>query len=128
MKVLTVKQPWATLIAEGYKQYEFRSWRTTYRGDIYIHAGKGIDKNYIEKLKELNLNYPTSQILAKVTITDCIELNEKIGNIIYEENPLIYGRHHDGYAWKLETIEKMNMDKKINGKLGLWNIEESSLM
>ena len=28
MKVLTLKQPWASLIVEGYKEYEFRSWKT----------------------------------------------------------------------------------------------------
>ena len=38
MKVITIKQPWATLIAEGIKKYEFRSWKTNYRGEIYIHA------------------------------------------------------------------------------------------
>lgn len=28
MKVITLKQPWATLIIAGYKKYEFRSWKT----------------------------------------------------------------------------------------------------
>ena len=42
MKVITIKQPWATLIAEGYKEYEFRTWNTKYRGELLIHAGKGI--------------------------------------------------------------------------------------
>ena len=45
MKVITIKQPWASLIAYGYKRYEFRSWKTNYRGPIYIHAGKGTDKS-----------------------------------------------------------------------------------
>ncbi len=44
MKVLTIKQPWATLIMQGDKRFEFRSWQTKYRGDLLIHAGKGIDK------------------------------------------------------------------------------------
>lgn len=44
VKAITIKQPFATLIAEGLKEYEFRTWRTKYRGDILIHAGKGIDK------------------------------------------------------------------------------------
>ena len=30
MKVLTIKQPWATLIMQGDKRFEFRSWRTKY--------------------------------------------------------------------------------------------------
>lgn len=40
MKVLTIKQPFATLIAEKLKEYEFRTWKTKYRGEILIHAGK----------------------------------------------------------------------------------------
>ena len=52
MKVLTIRQPWATLIVEGYKRFEFRSWKTNYRGDILIHAGKGIDKEAMERLKK----------------------------------------------------------------------------
>ena len=34
MKVLTIKQPWATLIIQGNNRFEFRSWKTKYRGDI----------------------------------------------------------------------------------------------
>ena len=45
MKVLTLKQPWATLVAEGIKKYEFRSWKIKYRGKVLIHAGIGIDKD-----------------------------------------------------------------------------------
>lgn len=44
MKAITIKQPWATLIAKDYKEYEFRTWKTKYRGDILIHAGKEIEK------------------------------------------------------------------------------------
>lgn len=50
MKALTIKEPWATLIIEGYKEYEFRSWKTNYRGKILIHAGKSIDKKGKERL------------------------------------------------------------------------------
>ena len=52
MKVLTIKQPWATLIMQGDKRFEFRSWQTKYRGDLLIHAGKGIDKeqNIFQKI------------------------------------------------------------------------------
>ena len=48
MKTITLKQPWASLVANGYKEYEFRSWKIKYRGDILIHAGKGIDKEEIK--------------------------------------------------------------------------------
>ena len=40
MKAITIRQPWASLIASGTKKYETRSWKTNYRGPIAIHAGK----------------------------------------------------------------------------------------
>ncbi len=39
-KALTLHQPWASLIALGVKSIETRSWSTSYRGPLAIHAGK----------------------------------------------------------------------------------------
>lgn len=39
MKALTIRQPWASLIAHGVKTIETRSWSTKYRGPLAIHAG-----------------------------------------------------------------------------------------
>lgn len=38
MKAITIWQPWASLLACGAKGYETRSWATSYRGPIAIHA------------------------------------------------------------------------------------------
>jgi hypothetical protein len=40
MRILTLWQPWASLIALKLKQYETRSWPTGYRGKLAIHAAK----------------------------------------------------------------------------------------
>lgn len=37
MRILTLTQPWASLIAIGAKTLETRSWRTGYRGPLAIH-------------------------------------------------------------------------------------------
>ena len=42
MKTITIKQPWATLIMQGDKRFEFRNWQTAYRGELLIHEGKNI--------------------------------------------------------------------------------------
>lgn len=42
MKALSLTQPWATLVAIGAKRIETRSWATTYRGPLAIHAAKGL--------------------------------------------------------------------------------------
>lgn len=124
MKVLTVKQPWATLIAEGYKLYEFRTWNTKYRGDILIHAGISIDKKAMEKFTYLNLDYPISKIVAKVTITDSIKLNEQIAKeILTQTNTFDHNNYHrDDYAWCLSNVEKINDDKIVKGHLSIWNL------
>lgn len=126
MKVITLKQPWATLVAEGLKKYEFRSWKIGYRGEILIHAGKGVDSQYMKKFEHLNLTYPKSKIVAKVVIEDCIELTDEINKKIIEENELVYGnnQHRTGYAWKLTNIKKISSDKELKGKLGIWNYKE----
>jgi len=128
MKVLTIKQPFATLIAEGIKQYEFRTWRTKYRGQLLIHAGKGIDKKAIEKYKKYNLEYPSSCIIAKVTLTDCIKIDEEAKIILKEKNEFVYSNainseNDNLYGFKLENVEKID-PIVINGKLGLWNYGE----
>ena len=67
MKVLTIKQPWATLIMEGYKRFEFRSWQTKYRGDLLIHAGKGVDREAVSRLKKyMPEELPKGKILGRV--------------------------------------------------------------
>ena len=42
MRVLSVRQPWASLIESGRKTIELRSWSTKYRGPVLILAGSGI--------------------------------------------------------------------------------------
>lgn len=39
-KIITLWQPWASLIALNLKHYETRSWPTNYEGPILIHAAK----------------------------------------------------------------------------------------
>ena len=125
MKVLTLKQPWATLVSEGIKEYEFRSWKTNYRGKVLIHAGAGIDKKEMERFKDLNLKYPSKRIIAEVEIEDCLELDDKLNQKIISENNIAYGsKIRTGYAWKLKNVKKIKSNKEINVKLGLWNIDK----
>lgn len=126
MKAITIKQPWATLIINGYKEYEFRSWKTKFRGDVLIHAGKTIDKNHLQRFEQLNLEYPTGKILGKVTITDCIEVTKEFEDELIKKNKLVYGasQGRDGYAFKIEQVEKWNTPKEATGKLGFWNYDE----
>lgn len=98
MKALSIKQPWASLIAHGIKDIENRTWKTNFRGRIYIHAsakwderakgndasklltsiqynsiphkvhGLFLDQGIIVKDSEI----PLSAIIGEVDIVDCV--------------------------------------------------------
>jgi hypothetical protein len=40
MKCLSIKEPWATMILEGKKTIETRTWYTDYRGKLLLCASK----------------------------------------------------------------------------------------
>lgn len=125
MKVITIKQPWATLIASGYKEYEFRSWQTKYRGPILIHAGKGVDKDALKKFEDLGLEYPKAQIIASVMLDDCILIDNNFNDELIRKNSKVYGMGDKvgTYAWKLSHVKKINNSEYVKGQLSLWNIE-----
>lgn len=46
VRAITLWQPWASLVALGFKRYETRSWSTSYKGKLLIHAAARPDKQY----------------------------------------------------------------------------------
>lgn len=125
MKTLTIKEPWASLIIEEYKKYEFRSWKTKYRGKIFIHAGLSVEKDMMERFKDYDIIIKPGYIIGEATITDCILVDEEFNKKLRNIDPIVYGRsnHTETYAWKLENIIKYKEPIPCNGKLGLWNYE-----
>jgi len=85
MKALSIQQPWAWLIARGYKDIENRSWFTRYRGRFLIHAGQKADYHAIQRhrlagviksiMKGCNVtmeDLPRGGIIGSVELVDCI--------------------------------------------------------
>ncbi len=125
MKCLTVKQPWASLIIDGYKEYEFRSWKTNYRGKLLIHAGKNIEKDMLDRFSKYQLDYELGAIIGEAELVDCILVDESFNNKLTKINPIVYGKsnHVEKYAWKLVNIKKYDEPIYVKGKLGLWNFD-----
>ncbi|MFR7662361.1 MAG: hypothetical protein ACLUZ0_04630 [Coprococcus sp.] len=132
MRVITLQEPWASLIAENIKVIETRSWPCYQYGELYIHAGKSVipksdsRKNTLAGLLQWPLHYGT--IFAKCILSDCIKITEEYAKKVQEENPNCYlcGDFTPGrYAWILENIEPIEPIEK-SGKLGIWYYNESS--
>ena len=78
MKAISIKQPWAWLIVNGYKDCENRKWTPSCSGEILIQASKQFDKkgyDFVKKNMSYIKNLPKPEhylqggIVGKATIT-----------------------------------------------------------
>ena len=127
MKAITIKQPFASLIAAGLKEYEFRTWKTKYRGEILIHAGKGVDKKAMKKFASYGLEYPSGCIIAKVNLVDCIKVDDNFRKILYKKNAEVYSGiiNHpewEGYGFQMNNIKKIE-PIPVKGRLSIWEYD-----
>lgn len=134
MKVLSIKEPYATLIKDKVKFIETRSWKTNYRGVLYIHASKSkvgkdiLNKKSLSKLYNIDkLNY--GKIICKCKLIDCIVMDTNfINKVKLNNNEYICGDYKIGrYAWILDDIEVLDNFIDTNGRLGIWNYEGDGL-
>ncbi len=129
MKVLSLTEPYATLIKNGMKTIETRSWKTNYRGKLYIHASSTkIPKVYkdnkaLMSLVDINnLNY--GNIICMCDLVDCVEMTDEFINDIKrnKKNEYLTGIYSNGrYAWIFNNIEILDNPIKAKGHLGIWN-------
>lgn len=81
MKALSIRQPWAWLIIQGYKDVENRKWQTNYRGKLYVHASKIIDMKAYNIFRDF-YDLPDLEtlqrggIIGQVEIVDCVKSHQ----------------------------------------------------
>ena len=131
MKVISLMEPWGSLIKEKIKYIETRSWKTNYRGELYIHTSmKSVPKKdeRINKLVDIlqDKDFKYGYIIAKCKLVDCIYMDEEFVKDMKQNHPIEYqcGEYSVGrYAWVLEDIEKLENPIPVKGHLGIWNYE-----
>ena len=130
MKVLSLIEPYATLIKTGVKKIETRSWKTSYRGKLYIHASSTkIPKEYKNNKELMNLvnvnELNFGNIICSCNLVDCIEMTDKfIEEVKKNKEEYICGVYKVGrYAWILEDIKVLENPILAKGHLGIWNMD-----
>jgi hypothetical protein len=104
-KALSIRQPWAHLILNGTKPVENRTWKTSYRGLLAIHAGLKIDRS-------LDYNFDH---LERGAIVGYVELTD-----IVTAHPSEYFTGPYGWVFKNPTFCKKPIP--FVGKLGLFEV------
>jgi len=127
-KALSLREPWASLIAYGPKRIETRSWRTNYRGPLYIHASLGrIDQSdpHIRELLELLPGWEPAYglVLCKCLLTDCLPMDGAFLSALSDPVERLCGEYAPGrFAWMIQDVQPLDMPFPAKGRLGLWNL------
>lgn len=145
MKALSFRQPLATLVALGAKQIDTRSWCTSYRGPLAIHAAKRMSKAegslcWEEPFRTAletggykpgdgpatnPFRLPLGAVIAVAVLID-------IHPITLENRPMepeySFGNYGLGrFAWILRDVYRLPDPISVRGRLGLWEWTPPSL-
>ena len=89
LKIISVRQPWASLIVNGHKDVENRTWPTKYRGLVLIHASlRSDDITHSEVGVRPPMLLPEGGIVGITEIVDCVK----------QSNSRWHVRHHWGFV------------------------------
>ncbi len=153
MKAVSIKQPWANMIASNLKRIETRKWPTTYRGRILIVSSKKHDVDALDYFTEVidttkmeieagvqietgaamravliekaigDGKNPAGKALAVADLVDCRKMNRG------DECDALCGVYDGVFAWILKNIRKVE-PVDVKGALRIYNcpLEEDDLI
>ncbi len=104
MKAISLKQPWANLVASGKKTIETRKWSTKYRGDVLIVSSKS------PNIK------PAGYALAIVEIVDCRPMTNK------DEEAAGCKVYPKAWSWVLKNLRPIT-PFPVKGQLSFYDVE-----
>lgn len=147
MRTLTLTQPWATLVAIGAKRIETRSWGTSYRGPLAIHAAKGLgsvggpsglidiclNEPFMTAMRAAGKGFlvpgqdiPLGAIVAVTSLIDVMPTEDvfKPGAWPGRDTPeeRAFGDYSPGrFAWVLGKVVPIREPIHVRGMMGLWD-------
>lgn len=152
IKVLSLTQIWANLCVwndngNAEKQFETRSWKTNYRGELFIHASKGFpnsaknlaieNETFRAAWQRRDLNHlsqlPFGAIVGRVFLKSIfhiapgqrlINVKSPMDSLTLKPKEIEFGDYSFGrFAWQF--IEPIEFEKPlpIKGALSIWTAE-----
>jgi hypothetical protein len=134
IKALSLKQPYAWLIANGYLLVDDRTWRTGYRGSILIHASKGIYEEYYDYLvAQTDIPLPSKDKLGYAGIVGiaqlilCARPDEIPPTLTREQRAHFSGVPLDGFGFLFKHAKPLTL-MPCPGKLGIFEIDMDAVL
>ena len=140
MTIISLYQPYATLVVLGLKKFETRGWDTRYRGPLGIHATKVMpdwcrnvcqQHPFHSRLDEYGLkadNLPLGKIVGIVNLVTTqrtedwlIEKETDLANFNYWYEQYQYGDYSDGrFVWQFQSPASFAVPIPAKGSTGFW--------
>ena len=106
MKAISLHQPWASMIADGWKTIETRSWPTDYRGDLLICSTK----------KPIIQNFPLGMALCIVRVVSCRRMMK------FDEFKACCPIYDGAYSWFLDDLREIE-PFPVKGSQGFFEVD-----
>jgi len=114
VKALSLTQPWATLVVDGRKRIETRSWTTAYRGPLAIHASKAMTQDAWDLWRDLTVEGIDVTVAERGAILGTVELVDVVRVMPPRGDGPHQGWHRDshrtgipiGMRWELTEFEQ----------------------
>lgn len=128
--VLSMHQPWASLLVKGIKRVEGRTWYTSHRGRLWIAAAAkkptaeeiaAVGKMYrhiYRKEPNFPKDYPTSCLLGCVNVTDCLSQEQ-----FREQFPDICEESASPFVFICTNPQELLVKFPMKGKHKIWKME-----
>jgi hypothetical protein len=140
MKTISLTQPFASLIVHGVKCLETRTWTTSHRGPLAIHASKVIPPRLVKKaltepamvaaLADARLDVahlPLGRVVGWCRLIDVLPVDHPALQTFLAKHPQerALGNFSRGrYAWLLSEVQRFAAPPVIRGQLGLFDIPQ----
>ncbi|MCW3678662.1 ASCH domain-containing protein [Burkholderia cenocepacia] len=129
MKALSVRQPWAWLLVVGHKNIENRTWSTSYRGPLLIHASKGMTiaeyvdvRRYLRSIGREDIDLPHPKELERGGIIGAVDLVA-----CFESHGRLSPWHMEGcYGFAVSNARQLPF-VPYTGRLGIFDVPDSAL-
>ena len=126
MKCISLKQPYAEMLATGKKIIECRKWNTKFRGEFLIHASKTIDVKACEYYKINSNDIARGSIIGKAKLYDVKKYLDYKEYLIDKDKHFSLNHYNDKiiYGFLIKNAIRFKQNIPYKGKLGLFEVNE----
>lgn len=122
MKALSLIQPWGSLILEGRKTIETRTWTTRHRGPLLIVASASMDGHAVALAMQFGYE-PTAMPLGVALCTaELVDIRPHV----YADEPhslVRFDPQERRFAWCLRDIRAVE-PVKVRGALSVYDVDD----